>query len=566
MPSPPRVVITVGAGAGAGAGVGAGVGAGASVGAGADAASSRTEADRQAAESLTAGFGREGIPVVVRSTIAALVDDVKPDDLVLISAGFEDQGQDGVAAVAAVRARHGAAPVPERGRPAIIVLGDAERRGAALAAGANAFAAKPAFVKDVVTLARVLSMPKPDADPPRWAGELEGLHLYYIVRALAAAGMTGILTLHRGMRRGELRFFEGELTSAQVGALHGQAAFHHLLLWPDAGFDLRAESVVRRQQIPLTPAELQKDAERFLRDFHELSDGLSPASIYEADAAKAAEHAAEIPPAAQPVLRLFDGARSLADVIEESEVGLAETVRDASRLVGLGVLRKAAVRRSPGDAAAALAIEDWLVGQAPPAAPKEPRPRRPKGETPPRGEKAADWGSLGLVAAWDAPGYAPVVPSMTQTGEIRAESPPIRSKIVAGNDEGGEAKTVGQNGKKPHGEGKRVGSSTGSRAAAAAVAVAEPVVAESPAPAPAPAAKPASARMAVVREPPKAFDDHEEAFFAAESPHFDAPTPDSFADLDEGKPKLSFWQRLFHKTPDPFLDTGPKKKRKPKRK
>ena len=62
------------------------------------------------------------------------------------------------------------------------------------------------------------------------------------MRALSASSSKGVLTLVRGFRRGELRLYEGEVTSAQLGGLHGLAAFHQLLLWPEARFELQAKA------------------------------------------------------------------------------------------------------------------------------------------------------------------------------------------------------------------------------------------------------------------------------------------------------------------------------------
>jgi hypothetical protein len=417
-----------------------------------------------------------------------------------------------------------------------------------LAAGATLFLARPAFVKDVVTLGRVVSMPR-DSFEPGWGGELDGLHLYYIVRALGAARHSGVLALFRGGRRGELRFFEGEVTSAQVGALHGQAAFHQLLLWPDAAFDLRVESVVRRQQIPLTPVEVLQDAERFLRDFHDLSDDVSPAAIFEQDAARVAEHLEAIPREAREVLRLFDGERTVADVIEESPLRLTETLKVLGRLQALGILgRLPAPRRV--DALAALAVEDWLVGQSgPPPGDERPR-RRNKGDTPARGALAADWGTLAVGAvgksgssAWEAASYAPVVPSQSAKGEISvvddpsaAGAPPVQPIHE------GAVTNVGSGGSKSRttGETKRVGSSSG---AAVAVAGAPTEVASSRAD----AQRKKSGDLRSVPKVDPHFADHEQAFFDEEHALASAPpaAAETFADLDADHKPRSFWQRIF---------------------
>jgi len=532
------------------------------------------EADRQAVASLAAGFTREGLTVEEKSGTDAVSAQAELDDLVILI--WASGSADPVPALVALRERLGAPVTPEHGQPPVIVIGDAERREAALAAGANAFIAKPAFVKDVVTLGRILRMPR-DGFEPGWGGELDGLHLYYIVRALGAALKTGVLGLFRNGRRGELRFFEGEVTSAQVGLLHGQAALHQLLLWPEASFDLRAESVVRRQQIPLTPKELLVDAERFLRDFSELTGGVSPASRFEQDLVKAAENVDKIPKEVQPIVRLFDGERTIADVIEESPLRLTETMKVTGRLIGLGVLRKLAARRPHRDAAAALLVEDWVVGQAAPVAGQD-RPRRRKGDTPAQGATAiGDWGSLGVVAAWEAASYAPVVPSQTATGEISVGAAGAAPRTAAGSTsgllvvpggsavEGVESKNVGTNGKtRSTGPALAVAIKTKpEEERVAGVAEPPPKKNRKPSgelkPAAAPPPIPIAAAVPPVVETParvqdRHFEDHEQAFFDQEhqiaAAHAAAPPSESFADLDEGRPRLSFWKRLFHKGAD----------------
>src|SRR5258706_13347253 len=104
-----------------------------------------------------------------------------------------------------------------------------------------------------------------------------------IAPAHESLGRSDGRTMTLGLPGGEVRFFNGEVTSAQVGLIHGQAALHQLLLWTDARFDFSHEDIVRRQQIPMSPDELFADAERFLESVRETAGGLSPASVLEQD-------------------------------------------------------------------------------------------------------------------------------------------------------------------------------------------------------------------------------------------------------------------------------------------
>jgi DNA-binding response OmpR family regulator len=537
----------------------------------------QAEADQKAAASLALGFQRDGTRVDQVSRISDVLDLLaKPEDdrpdIVVASLNLEEKG-DGLALVQAVRAAHDPGVRVELARPPVILVGDGARRDDALAAGASAFIDKPAFVKDVVTLAGILVMSR-DGLEPGWGGDLGALHLYYVVRALGAARRTGVLTLVRAeaRRRGELRFYDGEVTSAQLGSLHGQAAFHQLLLWPEAHFDLRAEQVIRRQQIPLSPSELLVDAERFLRDYQELASGIAPSAIYEQDVRRAAEHADEIPKEVTPVLRLFDGLRSIADVIEDSPVRLAETLKVVKKLIAVGVLKKLGAPRPHAETDRSPLVEAWVVASGP--SDGRPVPIEPKAVPRP----AADWGLSMSPAMWGAASYAPVVPSQSAKGEISVGAPEVTAASSSdmittggqGNGEGVDPGTVRQNGKTRHhaGDGRpqpqpRKGGSDG-HLAPEAVTTDDAPPPPSPAPSapsrdetdtvpsrpvPMPAASGELAPAAVRARSPDRFEDHEEAFFREEESFENAepPASESFDDLDDGHPQPGFWKRLFGK-------------------
>src|SRR5262249_47795115 len=162
----------------------------------------------------------------------------------------------------------------------------------------------------------------------------------------------------RGLRRGEIRFFHGEITSAEVGLIHGQAAFHQLCLWTDARFDFQYEDIVRRQQIPLPSDELFADAERFLEDIREHAGTLSPAMVLEQDIARIHDVGTKIPTEVHSILRMFDGHRVLADILEDSPYRVFETLRVARKAVEGGLLKEVASHKPKATWKAVLAIEE----------------------------------------------------------------------------------------------------------------------------------------------------------------------------------------------------------------
>ena len=401
--------------------------------------------DPRAADGVRLGFEREGLAVV-----AGDVDEVLPSlehaAVVVAGATAADAAKDLLLKLVAAGATRGAPPV--------LYVGNGVSRDQALAAGATAALVGPAFVRDVVTIGRILAGRRP-GNRSVMDGDLgDSFGVFYLVRALAAIGATGTLLMMRGLRRGEIRFFEGEVTSAQVGGLHGQGALHQLLLWTEARFELRYEPVVRRQQIPITSDELLASAERFLIDLRAASGVLSPASVYEHDGGVMQQHARSIPTEVHGVLRLFDGHRTVADALEDSPYRVFETLRIAERAAQVGILRRRESTRARSPHRAMLALEEWLVGGAGVVATpivregsgdigggkgkgkgKKPKPTEPRGHA----VVEVDWKALvPRTIGMDTGALSPVVPSSIIAGEIsvrpsRGES---REKLEALTDAG----------------------------------------------------------------------------------------------------------------------------------
>jgi hypothetical protein len=386
--------------------------------------------DPRAAGQLRLGLEREGVEVVV---VDAGRLELPQDGRIVVVGGADGVGVDLVR-----KARAQLAGVP------IVYTGHGER-GALHEAGADEVIERPVFLRDVVTIARIMAG-VPSGERGHLVGSLaDTTGVFTLVRALSTIGRSAVLTLIRGLRRGEVRFFHGEVTSAQVGLIHGQAALHQLLLWTDARFDFQREDIVRRQQIPLAADELWADAERFLEGVRESAGGLSPATILEQDVQRVHNFGKQIPTEVHGVLRMFDGHRVLADVLEDSPYRVFETLRVAQKAMEAGLLRLVDGQKPKATWKAVLAVEEWLVGKdtreavvertsqietGPTNEPKSKKKKRGGGKrgkklkTPPAGvapvgKSEIDWGALvpRVIGAEVGP-LSGVVPAAASAGEI----------------------------------------------------------------------------------------------------------------------------------------------------
>src|SRR5262249_20303579 len=148
----------------------------------------------------------------------------------------------------------------------IVVLGDRGARERALRAGADEFVARPAFIRDVLTLAKLAVALRQDGDEAGVAGMLEDYELYFLVRGLSVAGRTGILELERAKRTGQVHFAQGEVVGARCGRMTGSTALFHLLLWGEAAMQLRLTSPTGERRMSAPVDQLLSEGAQFARE------------------------------------------------------------------------------------------------------------------------------------------------------------------------------------------------------------------------------------------------------------------------------------------------------------
>jgi CheY-like chemotaxis protein len=316
-------------------------------------------------ETLTFGFEREGCTVTGTSDPARAVELARaasPQLVVVALRGAEPGGLDIVQGLRGSGVAANGTGVP------VLTLGPPDLKAAALAAGADDFLPTPLFVRDVISVGklRALGQAIPAADGDE-AGVIEvqarlsDYHgLFYLLRAMAVTARSGILTLARGNQKAELRFNEGAVVSAHVAALQALPAVHNLLLWEEAALSFKLRSVTQRSQIHLSAQELLDECERFLRDLAFSARDLGPPHhVYvpapDSDPAKAGLQPSQV----GPMLRLFDGQRTLAAVIEESPFRIFDTLRMLKRLRDAGGLLLQP-REGTADGPRSL-LEQWAV-------------------------------------------------------------------------------------------------------------------------------------------------------------------------------------------------------------
>jgi CheY-like chemotaxis protein len=315
--------------------------------------------DPRGLETLTYGFERAGCTVAGTSDPALAPDLLRTTSPQLAIVSLRTPEKAGLDVITGIKR---GAPVR---RVPIVAVGAPGLRQAALAAGTNDYVSTPLFVRDVINVSRLLTLshpvpnaPQPEVEVQARLSEYHGL--FYLLRALAVTGRSGIVLISRGNKRAELRIADGGVMAVHIAGLQGLPALHQLLLWEEAALSLKFRAVPKRSNLHLSAQELLDECERFLRDFaHAARDLGPPRSIY-VPSPDHVDGSGLQPSQAGPALRLFDGNRILTEVIEDSPFRVFDTLRVVKRLLESGAIVLKSDGAPVGDEPRSM-LEHWTI-------------------------------------------------------------------------------------------------------------------------------------------------------------------------------------------------------------
>ena len=303
----------------------------------------------------TAADGAEALRKVQRS----------PPDLVLSELSLP--GQDGAALCRALRgdARLGGTPV---------LLMNADRaqptREAALQAGADDFLVKPLLIKELVARIRTLLTQREQA---RYAqrgaaaaltGSVSDLGLVDLFTSLENWQKTAVVLCESGDgRTARVWVRDGHVVDAEVDPIAGEAAFYRLLTWESGSFRVEFGPVDREARSEAGTQALLMEGMRRIDEIARLGESLPMSTVLGVDFPHLASQLAEMPDELNGVLRLFDGHRSLREVLSGSPVDDLSTMAAVQRLMGEGVLISGT---SAGPQRPKPSLQEWLGSNPPP--------------------------------------------------------------------------------------------------------------------------------------------------------------------------------------------------------
>src|SRR5262249_42207261 len=126
---------------------------------------------------------------------------------------------------------------------------------------------------------------------------------------------------------------------AELDRLRGEEAIYRALIWNEATFEVEFKSIANDDVIEGSTQALLMEGMRRVDEWGRLCEQLPPLStLFEIDHRQLLERLNEIPDELNGILRLFDGKRTLSDVVDDSPFEDLSTLSTITKLYFEGLL------------------------------------------------------------------------------------------------------------------------------------------------------------------------------------------------------------------------------------
>lgn len=246
--------------------------------------------------------------------------------------------------------------------------------------GGDDYLTKPIYIKEIVTRVKmILQKVEKERIEKRetkagFAGSLSDMGVVDLVQTFEIGRKTGTIKLE-GERTGLIYFREGKVIDAELGRLKGENAFYRMLNTFEGKFEVGFLPVDRPERIEMSTQGLLMEGMRRLDEWGRMLEQLPPLETqFELDYAQLSDRLSEIPDEVNGLLRLFDGRRPLAKVVDDSDFEDLAALGIISKLYFEGLIRELGTPAAAQEGKKKPGIEEWLnIGPQPVGA----EPNRP---------------------------------------------------------------------------------------------------------------------------------------------------------------------------------------------
>jgi DNA-binding response OmpR family regulator/tetratricopeptide (TPR) repeat protein len=251
--------------------------------------------------------------------------------------------------------------------PIIFLTGQSsiEHKVRGLELGVEDYLTKPIYIKEILTRVRILlqkaeraSLEEKRDGRTRFSGQLADMGVVDLIQTIEVSRKSGLIHFAaEGGGRATLYFRDGKVIDAEAGHLQGEDAVYRLLTWSDGEFEVLFRQVRRKDAIAMSSQALLMEGMRRLDEWGRIQEQIPPLSrVFQIDYAELADRLAELPDELNALLRLFDGRRSLMEIIDAAEHGDLETLEVISKLYFEGLIVERDASAEPEEAEEPMAL------------------------------------------------------------------------------------------------------------------------------------------------------------------------------------------------------------------
>ena len=308
------------------------------------------DADPRSLRILDVALRKAGFSVATASDGAEAMRRLQrePPDLVLADVALPVT--DGLALAKAIRADAKLA-----GTPVILISGakDANLKLTALQAGADDFLGKPLLIKELTGRIKMLLASREQQklaqreNQSSVSGAIGEMGLVDLIQSLDANGRSAIIACEEKDRAAQIWVRDGQVIDAEAGALWGDNAFYRVLGWEQGKFTAQFAPVDREARITSGTQALLAESVRRVDELQRLAEVLPLTSILKVDFEVLNKRLADLPDEVNGVIRLCDGVRTIAEVMERAPIDELSVLAVLQRLIEEKVLIQLAVSKGP---------------------------------------------------------------------------------------------------------------------------------------------------------------------------------------------------------------------------
>ncbi|WP_437682932.1 response regulator [Sorangium sp. So ce131] len=219
--------------------------------------------------------------------------------------------------------------------------------------GVEDYLTKPIFVRELIARVTLLLARRTregittrhfaTTGRTRFSGSILDMNVVDLLQTFEVSRKSGIVHLSHGDNEAQVYFREGKVVDATLGRLCGEEAVYRALLWNEGTFEVEFCKVDNPDVIETSTQGLLMEGMRRVDEWGRLLEALpSLSTVFEVDSEELLERLNEIPDELNGILRLFDGKRTLMQVVDASPFEDLSTLSTISKLYFEGLLIPAA--------------------------------------------------------------------------------------------------------------------------------------------------------------------------------------------------------------------------------